>query len=207
MVLLTEDPLVDLFEAFASPSPIPGGGSAAAISSGLGVSLLRMAAALPRTRTESDEEVAAVAGVSAILARLQQQLTDAINNDAAAYTRVAAAYKLPRESAAEQAARESAIQEALGAATDVPLEIMRLSAEALTHARTVAARGRRAVSSDIAVALAVLRAGTEGAHRIVLANLATLSDQRYVNAVEGEAASLLEHATKAASVAAALTGG
>jgi formiminotetrahydrofolate cyclodeaminase len=205
--MLTDDPLVDLFEAFASPSPIPGGGSAAAISSSLGVSLLRMAAALPRTRTESDEEVAAVAGVSAMLARLQEQLTDTINNDAAAYTRVAAAYKLPRGSAAEQTAREDAIQDALRAATDVPLEIMRLSAGALTHARTVAARGRRAVSSDIAVALAVLRAGMAGAHRIVLANLTSLSDQRYVKAVGRETASLLEHATGAAGEAEALLGG
>jgi len=205
--MLTDDPLVDLFEAFASPSPIPGGGSAAAISSSLGVSLLRMAAALPRTRAESDEEVAAVARVSAMLARLQEQLTDTINTDAAAYTRVAAEYKLPRGSAAEQTTREDAIQEALRAATDVPLEIMRLSAGALTHARTVAARGRRAVSSDIAVALAVLRAGMEGAHRIVLANLTSLSDQRYVKAVDRETASLLEHATGAASEAEALLGG
>lgn len=199
--MLTDDPLVDLFEAFASPSPVPGGGSAAAIASALGVSLLRMAAALPRTRTESDEDVAVVAGVSSALAGLQRELTETINGDAAAYTRVAAAYKLPRASVAEQTARQSAIQEALRAATEVPLKIMRLSAGALTHARTVSARGRHAVSSDIAVAIAALRAGTDGASRIARANLTTLSDRGYVDAVEHESASLLEQAAKAASEA------
>jgi formiminotetrahydrofolate cyclodeaminase len=204
--MLTNHPLVDLFEAFASPSPIPGGGSAAAIASGLGVSLLRMAAALPRTRTESDQDVAAVAGISALLDRLQQQLTDTIDNDAAAYTKVAAAYKLPKASVTDEMARASTIQAALQAATEVPLEIMRLSAAALTHAPAVAGRGRRAVSSDIAVAIALLQAGTDGAHRIVLANLASLSDQGYVTAVEREAAALLEQAAKATGEAQALLG-
>jgi methenyltetrahydrofolate cyclohydrolase len=204
--MLTDDPLVDVFEAFAAPSPVPGGGSAAAIASGLGVSLLRMAAALPRTKTESDEHFAAVEGVRSALARLQQRLTDAINNDAAAYTRVAAANQLPKGSMAEQTARQSAIENALQEATDVPLEIMRLSAAALRHARTVAARGRHAVSSDIAVAIAALGAGAEGAHQIVRANLAAMTNQRSVTAVEREAASLLEQATKAASDAEALLG-
>jgi formiminotetrahydrofolate cyclodeaminase len=204
--MLTDDPLVELFEAFASPSPIPGGGSAAAVASGLGVSLLRMAAMLPRTRTESDEELAAVSGVASALVGLQQQLTARANDDAAAYTRVAAAYKLPKTSGTEQTSRESAIQESLRAATEVPLAIMRLSAGALTLARTVAARRRRAVASDVAVAIAVLRAGTEGANRIVRANLAALSDRHYIDAAGREAASLLEQAAQAAAEAEALLG-
>ena len=205
--MLTDSPIVDAFEAFASPSPVPGGGSAAAIASGLGVSLLRMAATLPRTKTESDEDIAAVAEVASALARLQPRLTNAINGDAAAYTRVAAAYRLPRAGAAAETARHSAIQDALRAATDVPLEIMRLSATALTHARTVAARGRHAVSSDIAVAIAVVRAGAEGAHRIVRANLTPLTDRSYVEAVERDAAALIEQVAKAAGDAEALLEG
>jgi formiminotetrahydrofolate cyclodeaminase len=204
--MLTNDSLVELFEAFASPSPIPGGGSAAAVASGLGVSLLRMAAMLPRTRTESDEELAAVSGVASALVGLQQQLTARANDDAAAYARVAAAYKRPKTSGTEQTSREAAIQESLRAATEVPLAIMRLSAGALTLARTVAARGRRAVVSDVAVAIAVLRAGTEGANRIVRANLAALSDRGYVDAAGREAASLLEQAAQAAAEAEALLG-
>jgi len=198
---LTDEPLVALFEAFASPSPIPGGGSAAAVASGLGVSLLRMAATLPRTRTESDEELAAVAGVASALVEIQQQLVASADEDAAAYSRVAAAYKLPKGSGTQQAARESAIQESLRAATDVPLAIMRLSAGALTHASAVARRGRRAVASDVAVAIALLRAGTEGASRIVRANLTMLSDRSYVDAVEHETNSLREQATAAATEA------
>jgi len=199
--MLTNDPLVELFEAFASPSPIPGGGSAAAVASGLGVSLLRMAATLPRTRRESGEDFAAVAGVAAMLAALQSELIQDANEDAAAYARVAAAYRLPKASGTEQTARASAIEESLRAATDVPLGIMRRSAGALTHASTVAGRGRRAVASDVAVGIALLRAGTEGASRIVRANLAAMSDRRYVDAVEREAASLLEQATTAATEA------
>src|SRR5262249_15207958 len=121
----------DLLASVSSSAPAPGGGSASALASAVGTSLLLMVANLPKTRTNSDEDRTRLAAAAAALAPLAEQLTDAIDADAAAYDAVVAAYKLPKSSPDEQQARTTAIQRALRAATDVPLGVMRLSAKAL----------------------------------------------------------------------------
>ena len=184
--MLTDEPLRDLLAAFASPDPTPGGGSASAVASAIGASLLMMVAALPKTRTGSDDERAALAAAGAALAGLQQQLTEAVDLDAAAYDQVVAAFKLPKGGDAEQTERKAAIQRAMRGATDVPLGVMRLSAMALKLAETVAAHGHRAASSDVGVAAALIGAGFRGARLNVEINLGSLSDSAYVEAVKGE---------------------
>lgn len=183
---LTDKPLRDLLVAFASPDPTPGGGSASAVASAIGASLLMMVAGLPKTRTGSDAERAMLAGAAAALAGLQQQLTEAVDLDAAAYDQVVAAFKLPKGSEGEQTARKAAIQRAMRGATDVPLGVMRLSAMALKQAEAVAAHGHRAASSDVGVAVGLIGAGFRGARLNVEINLGSLSDSAYVEAVKGE---------------------
>jgi formiminotetrahydrofolate cyclodeaminase len=184
--LLTDKPLRDLLAAFASTDPTPGGGSASAVASAIGASLLMMVAGLPKTRAGSDDDRAALAAAAAALTALQQQLTEAVDLDTAAYDQVVAAYKLAKSGEAEQNARTAAIQRALRGATDVPLGVMRLSAMALKQAEVVAAHGHRAASSDVGVAVALLGAGFRGARLNVEINLGSLSDQAYVEAVKGE---------------------
>jgi formiminotetrahydrofolate cyclodeaminase len=185
-LLLTDKPLRDLLAAFASPDPTPGGGSASAVASAIGASLLMMVAGLPKTRTGSDDERAMLAGAAAALAGLQQQLTEAVDLDAAAYDQVVSAFKLPKGSDGEQTERKAAIQRAMRGATDVPLGVMRLSAMAVKQAETVAAHGHRAASSDVGVAVALIGAGFRGARLNVEINLGSLSDSAYVEAVKGE---------------------
>jgi formiminotetrahydrofolate cyclodeaminase len=57
----SEFALIDLLDAFASNAPVPGGGSAAALAGALGVSLLIMAASLPKSRTGAPEDAADLA--------------------------------------------------------------------------------------------------------------------------------------------------
>lgn len=199
--MLTDKSLRDLLAAFASSDPTPGGGSASAAASAMGTSLLMMVAALPRTRTGSDEDRAALAAVSATLTGVQQQLTEAIDADTAAYDAVVAAYKLPKASEVEQAARKSAIQRAVRGATDVPLGVMRLSAAALKQAKAVADHGHRAAASDVGVAIALLAAGARGARLNVDINLGSLSDGSYVEAVKAESERLGTEAAETADAA------
>jgi len=184
--LLTDRTLRDLLVAFAAPDPTPGGGSASAVASAVGASLLIMVAGLPKTRTGSDDDRAALAGAATALTAVQQQLTEAIDLDAAAYDQVVAAYRLPKGGEAEQTSRAAAIQRALRSATDVPLGVMRLSGLALKQAETIAAHGHRAASSDVGVAVALLGAGFRGARLNVEINLDRLHDQAYVEAVKSE---------------------
>lgn len=188
----------ELLAAFASFDPTPGGGSASALASAIGASLLVMVARLPKTHTGSDDERTALTSAATALASLAERLTAAVDRDTAAYDRVVAAYRLPKATDGEKAARTGAIQEALRAATDVPLGVMRLSADALVQARIVAAQGHRAAASDVGVGCALLAAGLRGARLNVDINLGSVSDAAYADRVRSERDRLAAEAAAAA---------
>jgi formiminotetrahydrofolate cyclodeaminase len=194
----------NLLDAFSSGDPTPGGGSAAALSSAIGASLLMMVAGLPKTRSGSEEDRAALTAASAALAEIRAGLSDAIDADSDAYDRVVAAYKMPKASAEEQSARKAAIQQALRAATDVPLGVMTLSVRAVEQANTVARHGYQSARSDIGVAIGLLTAGTAGARLNVDVNLETVSDAAYRDATAEEARRLMTAAGDDARAAEAL---
>ena len=190
--MLRDLALRDLLDAFSRPDPTPGGGSASALSSAVGASLLMMVAALPKTRHGSDADRDALAAAAGALAGIRDRLAASIDEDTAAYDGVVAAYRLPKSSADEQAARQAAIQRALRAATDVPLEVMRQSARALEEATVVAGHGYKSASSDVGVAIAMLMAGSAGAHLNVDVNLDAIADETYRGTVGDEARDLME---------------
>jgi len=197
-MLLVDMPLRDLLAALASSDPTPGGGSAAAVAGAMGAALLTMVAALPKTRTGSEEDRTTLADAAAALNEIQQRLTVAVDEDTAAYDTVVAAYRQPKASEAEQAARKAAIQGALRRATDVPLGVMRLSAAGLVNAAAVAAHGHRAAASDVGVAAALLGAGLHGARLNVEINLGGLNDAAYAEAVAAEVAQITREGAQSA---------
>jgi methenyltetrahydrofolate cyclohydrolase len=203
---LTQRSVRELLAALASPDPTPGGGSASAAAAAMGASLLIMVAGLSKTRSGSDADRAALASALAGLTRLQAQLAEAIDADTAAYDKVVAAYKQPKSTEAEQAARKSAIQRALHDATDVPLNVMRMSAEALQHARAVAAHGHRPAASDVGVAVALLTGGLQGAKLNVEINLGSIADVSYKGAVAAEVPRLMRAGAESADEARASLG-
>ena len=201
---LVDQSVRDLLAAFSSADPTPGGGSASALAAAVGASLLMMVAGLPKTRTGSDDDRAALTSAAGVLADIRTRLTDAIDDDTAAYDQVVAGYKLPKASAGEQTARTAAIQQAFRAATDVPLGVVRLSAAALDEAITIATHGHRAAASDVGVAVALLRAGARGARLNVEINIGSISDAAFADAVAVETARWSDGAARAADEADAL---
>lgn len=198
---LVDKSVRDLLAAFSSSDPTPGGGSAAALASAVGASLLMMVAALPKTRAGSDQDRAALERGATALNGVRERLTEAVDADTAAYDQVVAAYKRPKGSDDEKAVRKAAIQQALQAATDVPLGVMRLSAEGLDAANDVASHGHRGASSDVGVAIALLRAGLLGARLNVDINLAGIADEAYKSTVAAQVTSLVQQASAAADAA------
>jgi methenyltetrahydrofolate cyclohydrolase len=178
----------DCLAAFSSPDPTPGGGSAAALAAAVGASLLMMVACLPKTRSRSDEDRAALDAAMDVLTGVRERLTAAIDADTAAYNRVVSAYRLPKGTDEEKALRKAAVQNAMREAIDVPLEVMRLSAVALDAAQAVAAHGHQAASSDVGVAVTLLRSGLQGARLNIDVNLTSIDDETYARqtAVETE---------------------
>jgi methenyltetrahydrofolate cyclohydrolase len=199
--MIADATIRDALAAFSASDPAPGGGSASALASALGTSLLLMVGSLAKTRTGADSERAALAAAAPNLMELRDRLTQAIDDDTAAYDRVVAAYKLPKGSADEQQARKDAIQQALGGATDVPLNVVRMSTAALSAAETVAANGHTGAASDVGVAIALLRAGLHGARLNVEINLGSVRDEAYVAATRSDVERLEQQAHRSADAA------
>jgi methenyltetrahydrofolate cyclohydrolase len=194
-----ETSIRDFLSALASQEGTHGAVSASAVSAGMGISLLLRAAALPRTRLESPEERTALLAAAASLAEIGEQLIETIETETA--VKVFAARNMPRASDTERAQRQAAIQLALRAAADVPIEVLRLTAVALRHAGTIATRSSRAAAADVELAVALLHAAFTGARTNLETKLGTLGDAVYTNAVVEEMARLTEDATIAARFA------
>jgi formiminotetrahydrofolate cyclodeaminase len=189
----------EFLAALASPDDTHGALTAAAVAGAIGVSLLQKVAALPQTLPRADDELTVLVSAAAALARGQEELLETIETETA--VKLFAARNMPHASNAERAKRERAIQLALRAAADVPLEIMRLCERALQHARTVAGRSPRAASIDVELGVTLLDAAFNAARSTLEAKLPILTDAVHVTSIGEESARLSHHA--AAAVAAA----
>jgi glutamate formiminotransferase / formiminotetrahydrofolate cyclodeaminase len=108
---------------------------------------------------------------------LRVKLTAAIDADSAAFTEVMDAFKLPKETPEEQAARNQAIQSATRHATDVPLRTAQLCLQALDLVYFVAANGNVNALSDAASGAFMARAAIDAAGMNVRINAASLDDK------------------------------
>jgi formiminotetrahydrofolate cyclodeaminase len=164
----------------------------------MGTSLLLMVATLP-TRSDSIDERTALMGAATALGDVQEQLLETIETETV--VKLFSARSLPQASPAQRSKREAAIQLALRAAADVPLEVMRLCARGLTQAQRVAAASCRAAGSEVELAVALLRVGLTGARSNLEARLSSLTDIVFTQAVVEEIAHLSDDATAAARAA------
>jgi formiminotetrahydrofolate cyclodeaminase len=166
-------------DAIASPEPTPGGGTAAAVAGAIGASLVLMVAGLVRTRHNDEADRAALTAARVEILPLRDRMIALADADADAYDQVTSAYKLPKATDEERAARGEAIQRALRAATLVPLDTVRAAVEAIAAAKTVARAGNPSAASDVGVALGLLEAAVTGAAANVGINLAAIKDERF----------------------------
>lgn len=184
---LTEHRFTELLAAFRSSEPTPGGGSASALAGAVGASLLAMVAGLPKPRAANNDEARRLSAAGARVTELSAELSALIDRDSEAYERVVEAFRLPKGTDVEKAARTAGIQEALRDATDTPLGVMRACAAAIRQAADVAAFGNRNASSDVQVGLELLAAGLRGAKLNVEINLGSLKDAVFVEKARKEA--------------------
>jgi formiminotetrahydrofolate cyclodeaminase len=192
--MLIDKTVSALLEDFSSPTPTPGGGSASALSGAIGVSLLAMGAGMTKTRTGSPEARAALDDARTRLLALRPTLTELVDRDAAAYDLVMAAYKRPKDTDEDKAARKAAIQAAMRQATDVPLETMRVCADALAAAVPVAEHGNPSAISDVAVGVGLLMQALQGGFYNVETNLGSVADPQVVETITQSARAVLASA-------------
>jgi formiminotetrahydrofolate cyclodeaminase len=160
----------ELIDRFGSSDPTPGGGSAAALSGALGASLVAMVSAMPRTRTGIPEERERLDAALAWAREAGTRLRRLVDRDTQAYDAVMAAYRLPKGTDEEKAARKAAIAAAMAGATEVPIETAEACLVVLKAAQQAAAHGNPNALSDARTGGALAWAGVVGAAENVRIN-------------------------------------
>ena len=118
-------------EELASKAPTPGGGAASALCGAVAAALTAMLANLTVGKAGSEENEQQTAQIIAAAGKLREELTALADDDAAVFGKFMAAYKMPKTTDEEKAARTAAIQQAAVAAADVPMQIAEKSMEGL----------------------------------------------------------------------------
>ena len=181
----------------ASKAPTPGGGGTAALVGAAGVALGNMVGCLE----------AEIQSLNARAEALRLELEALVQADADAFTPLAAAYGLPKDTP-EQAAHKAAVLEAaLDGASAVPLQIMEKCAEGIALAEQYAAKGSVLAVSDAGCAAVLCKAALQAASLNVFINTKLMADRARAAALDARADALLaEFVPRADEVFSAVSG-
>ena len=178
----------------ARGTPTPGGGSAAAFAGAAAAALVAMVARLTVGKKKYIDVEPQMWQMIESADRLRQELTAAIDEDAAAFRTYMEATRLPKDTPDQQAARALAVEQATLDAIRVPMKVAHKAVNALEMAVILAQLGNLNAISDAASSAALARASLTGAGLNVRINCLNLADQTpvpgflaEVNALEGQA--------------------
>jgi formiminotetrahydrofolate cyclodeaminase len=131
-----------------------------------------MVCAMPKTRSGRPEERARLDAARAAAGGAGLKLRQLVDEDAAAYDAVIAAYRQPKTSEAEKARRKAVVAAAMKRATEVPLGTAEACLLVLQAAREAADHGNPNAVSDARTGAALAWAGLIGALENVRINAA-----------------------------------
>lgn len=178
-------------EDLAGSAPTPGGGGAAALVGAAGAALGNMVGSL----TVGKKKYAAVEADILILNRraaaLRKRLEGLVQADADAFTPLAAAYKLPKETPEQQAHKAAVLEAALEEACAVPLEIMSACCEGIALAAEYAEKGSVMAVSDAGCAALFCKAALQAAGLNVSINTRLMADNARAAALNAQADAML----------------
>lgn len=173
-------PLSELLDDAQSRQPTPGGGAIAAMVGALAATMAAMSANFTLGPAKYKSVEPQVRQLLDDLLSQRERFADLMQQDMQAYTTVLAAYKLPKESDDQQAARREAIQQAVRRAMDVPLQTARAALETLQSACRLAPIANANLLSDVAVAAILAAAVFDCAKLNVEVNIPLCDDDRLV---------------------------
>lgn len=195
--MLAEMYLKEFLDKTASNEPVPGGGSIAALSGAIAAALTEMVANLTIGKKKYLAVEEEMKEISAAFTNYRNKLVQDIDRDSAAFNEVMAAFKLPKETEEEVAARNAVIEAATKKATLVPLEVARDTYKMMATIEVVVEKGNQNAVTDGAVAAMMARTAVLSALYNVEINLGSLQDEAFVAEVRNEVTALRQQAVEA----------
>ncbi len=171
--------LKDFADLTGSEFPAPGGGSIAAYMGALGAALGTMVANLSSHKRGWDDRWEEFSDWAEKGAKYYKALVNMVDEDTNAFNKIMEAFRLPKKSDEEKAARHKAIQEATKNAINIPFKIMELAYGSMEVMKAMAEIGLQASVSDAGVGALAAKAAVHGAFMNVKINMADLEDKEF----------------------------
>ncbi len=174
---IPDETIGDFLDQLAERVPAPGGGAAAALQAAQGAALLGMVARYTTGEKYAEHQVT----IGRIIAEVDELRVIALRlaeADADAFRAVTDAYRLPRSTEEERAARQAAVGQALANAAWPPAQVISVAGMVVDLAEALVVIGNRNVLSDVAAAAESARAAAATARVNVEVNLAGISDEQ-----------------------------
>lgn len=181
-------------DALASKAPTPGGGGASALVGALGTALCTMVG----NYTVGKKKYAGVEeDVKALMAKaedIRARLLALVDADATAFEPLSRAYSIPKDDPGRGEIMEQCLREAAA----VPMEILRLSCEAIDLHREMLDKGSVMMLSDVGTGVIFCWSALYGACLNVKVNTKSMADRAYAEAMNAEADELVNRYRKIA---------
>ncbi|MEV0646480.1 cyclodeaminase/cyclohydrolase family protein [Phytomonospora sp. NPDC050363] len=169
---MRDDTIHAFLEKLADRVPAPGGGASAALHAAQAAALLGMVARY----TRAEEHAETVARLTTATDDLRHRSLALAEADAAAFTGVTDAYKLPKATDEEKKARSAAITAAVTGAAKPPADLVTTVAAIVEAAEELLPIGNRNVISDVAAATEAAIAAATTARVNIEINLGGVKD-------------------------------
>ena len=193
----------DFLDELASANPAPGGGSAAAHTAAAAAALVAMVGRV----TVGKKKYAEVEGeMKALISEadgLRSKLTAVVDEDAASFNNYIAATKMPKETAEQASARDTAMEAATLEAARVPFITVELAFQTMKLAAKAAELGNLNAISDACSAVHLAQAAIQSAGLNILVNVKNLADPapaadliKGLHEIEAKAVALEKSVTK-----------
>lgn len=189
---LAERQISDFCRLLASDAPAPGGGAAAGVSGALGAGLAGMVCSLTlgKAKYADHQDLARESGEK--LEQLRAGFFRGMDWDAEAFYAVSQAYKLPKDTPEEKAARMAEIQRGLQGCTQPPFEMMKLAVEGLELTAGLLGKSNRTAVSDLGVGALNLKTALQSSWLNVVINIGSMQDTELADHYRREGQALLQ---------------
>lgn len=164
-------------DKLADATPVPGGGSAAAFSAAAAASLVSMVSKLTIGKKKYEDVELRLKTILERSDQLRAILTNAVQEDANAFSDFMAALQMPKDSTENTAARSQAIENASYNAAAVPLMVAKHALEVFSLANEITAIGNKNAITDAASAGILAKTAVAGAGLNIRINLCGLENQ------------------------------
>jgi len=174
---LVDMTVTEYLEVLKSSAPAPGGGSVAALSGAQAACLVAMVCDLSIGKEKYADFEEVLKETKEKMVFLYERLYIGIDKDTDAFNKVAAAYKMPKDTDELKAKRSLAIRAANVEATEVPFHTVELCLEGLKTMEAISGKFNTNAASDYGVAALSFLTGARGAWLNVKINLPGVKDE------------------------------